>query len=167
MESIRNLTMNETIEKTAQSSSYTIDEWKRYFDAAQHLKKPDNTINLSLNLSALMGDSLNDFWRYEGSLTTPPCTEGIIWTIFREPIVFTESELESFRTNIYFEDYRDPQPLYDRVVYRSFSTDIISTIPDYQCCSNNAYKLIPKLSFFALTKSIVVSIAYLFRIINE
>ncbi|CAF1077168.1 unnamed protein product [Adineta ricciae] len=110
MESVRNLTINETVEKTARSPSYTIDEWKRYFDVAQYLKKPDNTTNLSLNLSSLMGDSLNDFWRYEGSLTTPPCTEGIIWTIFREPIVFTESELESFRTNVYFEDYRDPQP---------------------------------------------------------
>ncbi|CAF1141717.1 unnamed protein product [Adineta ricciae] len=120
MESARNLTINETIEKTAQSPSDTIDEWKKYFDVAQQLKKPDNTINLSLNFSSLMGDSLIDFWRYEGSLTTPPCTEGIIWTIFREPIVFTESELESFRTNIYFEDYRDPQPLNIDIVFHIF-----------------------------------------------
>jgi hypothetical protein len=85
-----------------------------------------------------MGGNLNDFWRYEGSLTTPPCTEGIIWTMFKTPIVFTENDLESFRKNLFYEDYRGPQPLYDRIVYRNFLKEISSLIPDYKCCSNNS-----------------------------
>ena len=145
MESIRSQTINETTEKISKTSVSTVNEWRRYFDAAQQLKQTSSTTAFSVNLSSLMGDSLTDFWRYAGSLTTPPCTEGIIWTMFRDPIIFTESELESFRINVYFEDYRGPQPLYDRVVYRSFENEISSKTSDYSCCSSEACQITSKL----------------------
>ncbi|CAF1381328.1 unnamed protein product [Rotaria sordida] len=127
---------NETTNNTVRFlDEDTRKEWKRYFDIAQTLKIEDNTTIIYLNLSLLMGKNLRDFWRYEGSLTTPPCTEGIIWTIFKEPIIFVESEFKSFRQNIYFEDYRSPQPLYARNIYRNFFNETSSSIPDYSCCS--------------------------------
>jgi len=126
-----------TNETNRKIDSSTTDEWARYFTVAGDLREITNSTILSLNLASLMGDHLDDFWRYEGSLTTPPCTEGIIWTMFKTPIVFTENELQSFRKNIFFEDYRGPQPLYDRIVYRNFLEEISSSIPDYNCCSKN------------------------------
>ncbi|CAF2726792.1 unnamed protein product [Rotaria sp. Silwood2] len=113
----------------------TWKEWQRFFDRAQTLKMKDNTSMINLSLALLMGEKLRDFWRYEGSLTTPPCTEGIIWTIFKEPITFVENEFKVFRQNIYFEDYRRPQPLYSRKIYRNFLNETLSPIPDYNCCS--------------------------------
>ena len=125
--------------KTENTTVHSIDaetrqEWLRFFDHAQNLTTEGSSTVLSLTLEYLMGENLRDFWRYKGSLTTPPCTEGIIWTIFKEPIMFVESEFKNFRENIYFEDYRRPQPLYTRVIHRNFHNETLSTIPDYNCC---------------------------------
>ena len=38
-----------------------------------------------------------NFWRYEGSLTTPPCSESVIWTIFKNPIQISDEQMESMR----------------------------------------------------------------------
>jgi carbonic anhydrase len=112
----------------------TRHEWKRFFDQAQTLKEENDSVLFHLNLAWLMGENMQDFWRYEGSLTTPPCTEGITWTLFKQPIMFVESEFRSFRQNIYFEDYRRPQPLHNRILYRNFLKESYSTVPDYNCC---------------------------------
>ena len=34
-----------------------------------------------------------DFWRYEGSLTTPPLLESVIWTVFKEPIQISQEQV--------------------------------------------------------------------------
>ena len=107
-----------------------------------------------------MGENLNDFWRYQGSLTTPPCTENIIWTIFKEPIIFIENELESFRENIYFEDYRRPQPLYTRIIYRNFFNESLSLIPDYNCCPKKDFNQVSNQSI-----SLYYSTYFIFLII--
>jgi hypothetical protein len=112
----------------------TRQEWLRFFNIAQTLQKVNNSIIFNLNLALLMGENLQDFWRYQGSLTTPPCTENVIWTIFKDPIIFVESEFQSFREDLYFEDYRRPQPLYTRIIYRNFIDESLSLVPDYNCC---------------------------------
>jgi hypothetical protein len=118
-------------------------EWQRYFNIAQTLQDENNSTIFNLNLALLMGETLTDFWRYQGSLTTPPCTEGVIWTIFKNEIPFLESEFKSFRQNIYFEDYRRPQPLYNRTIYRNFFNETFSSVPDYNCCPGKDLNRVP------------------------
>jgi carbonic anhydrase len=138
--SIRNATQNNTV---GLYDAETRQEWLRYFDIAQTLQADNDSVIFSLNLALLMGENLTDFWRYQGSLTTPPCTEGIIWTLFKDEIIFIESEFQSFRQNIYFEDYRDLQPLFTRTIYRNFLNETVSSVPDYNCCPNKDQNIVP------------------------
>jgi len=63
------------------------------------------------------------YYRYHGSLTTPPCAESVIWTLFAEPIKITSAMLEEFRKLHETVDenlehnYRPTQPLNGRAVY--------------------------------------------------
>jgi carbonic anhydrase len=38
-----------------------------------------------------------DFYRYEGSLTTPPCSETVEWSVFDTAIEVAEADIEAFR----------------------------------------------------------------------
>ena len=42
-------------------------------------------------------DSLENYYRYSGSLTTPPCTEGVIWNLFTSHI-----NISSFQVGYFF-----------------------------------------------------------------
>ncbi|PKK24064.1 carbonic anhydrase VI [Columba livia] len=40
----------------------------------------------------MLPENLSHFYRYQGSLTTPPCSESVIWTIFHSPIVLSHTQ---------------------------------------------------------------------------
>ncbi|XP_076105790.1 uncharacterized protein LOC143074129 [Mytilus galloprovincialis] len=90
----------------------------------------------SFSLTSLF-PSTDYFYRYYGSLTTPPCFESVIWTIFKEQIYISEFQLNQFRqlgrahfigTGDLINNYRFPQPLNHRVVTSNFiQTNTIKT----------------------------------------
>ncbi|RNA05907.1 carbonic anhydrase 4-like [Brachionus plicatilis] len=51
------------------------------------------------------------------SLTTPPCTEGIIWTIYRAKINISEAQMEQFYKNEIDFNNREIQELNDRKLF--------------------------------------------------
>lgn len=56
------------------------------------------------------------YYFYQGSLTTPPCTEGVQWYVMRQPVQLSRAQLESF-TQIYSGNFRPAQPLFGRTVW--------------------------------------------------
>lgn len=50
---------------------------------------------ISLNAADLLPNNKN-YLSYEGSLTTPPCSEGVSWNVLLEPIEVSPEQVESF-----------------------------------------------------------------------
>jgi len=93
--------------------SRTMEEMESFLP----LKKgQEKEIERSFDLSRLFPDD-KSYYSYGGSLTTPPCTETVQWVIFKEPIVVSLEEVLKLKDNMPLENYRDEQPLNDRIVY--------------------------------------------------
>lgn len=67
--------------------------------------------------------SASRFYRYNGSLTTPPCTEGVTWTIMKRTIPISSSQLRVFFGNEVPFNFRPTQKLHMRKVYASFQPE--------------------------------------------
>ena len=65
-----------------------------------------------LNASDLL-PSTKQTYRYEGSLTTPPCSEDVKWLVLTTPIEMSHSQITAFKT-ILSGNNRPVQPLNDR-----------------------------------------------------
>lgn len=70
---------------------------------------------LMLNPRGLLPARKNRFYSYGGSLTTPPCTEGVDWYVLSQPVEVSSSQLLQFRT-FYSDNVREIQPLNLRAV---------------------------------------------------
>lgn len=79
-------------------------------------------ININGFLSSL---NTRDFYSFDGSLTTPPCSEGVKWAVLKEVQPISSTQLSQF-TALWAGkssfangngNNRQAQPLNDRVVY--------------------------------------------------
>jgi carbonic anhydrase len=70
--------------------------------------------NVKVDIGSLLpGDKTA--YRYDGSLTTPPCSEGVRWIIMTTPIQLSPRQLAAFRA-IIKDNNRPTQPLNGRAV---------------------------------------------------
>lgn len=58
------------------------------------------------------------YYLYVGSLTAPPCTEGVTWYVLKAPVEISTEQIEAF-AKLYPHDVRPLQPLNGRVVKES------------------------------------------------
>jgi carbonic anhydrase len=83
------------------------------------LPKEESEENIQLeeeiNLSALLPQDKTAY-HYNGSLTTPPCSEGVKWTVFAEPISVSQEQIDLF-ASVFPDNHRPVQPWNDRDAY--------------------------------------------------
>ena len=76
--------------------------------------KTNTVSNIKINAANLLPSS-KSYYSYTGSLTTPPCSEGVKWNVFVEPITVSEEQIEAFE-KIYQVDARPIQPTNRRAI---------------------------------------------------
>ena len=74
-------------------------------------RPPENTI---IQADNLLPDQ-RKYYTYDGSLTTPPCSEGVRWFVLQSPIEMSESQITSFE-DIIKDNNRPVQPLNGREI---------------------------------------------------
>lgn len=92
---IRNIAMNTKSEK---GLATVID-----FDMSQTLRE------IGIN------ETKTPYWSLQGSLTTPPCSEGVQWIVLQTPVRAANADLDAIKA-IEKSNHRPVQPLNDRVI---------------------------------------------------
>lgn len=66
----------------------------------ENIVTPDSTYKIpeQFTLSTIFGSNLTSYYTYEGSLTTPPCTENIIWTLSKETLKINQEDFIKFQS---------------------------------------------------------------------
>ena len=73
--------------------------------------------NVAVDLARLLPER-REYYTYMGSLTTPPCTENVLWMVFKEPILVSPEQIGIF-ARLYPYNARPIQPTYDRLIKES------------------------------------------------
>ncbi len=73
---------------------------------------------ISVDASGLLPKNL-DAYHYYGSLTTPPCSEGVNWTVLKTPIEVSEEQIQVFRMLMGVDNNRPVQAVNKRFVLES------------------------------------------------
>jgi carbonic anhydrase len=59
-----------------------------------------------------------EHFRYNGSLTTPPCSEGVLWIVMRTPMSVSRQQVAAFEQALGFANNRPVQPANARLLLR-------------------------------------------------
>lgn len=90
------------------------DELARIFDALPETSGAQESIE-RFNLARLLPHDRRSF-RYNGSLTTPPFTEGVRWVVLAEPIEMAAGQIDAFRELFEEGNSREVQPVNGRTI---------------------------------------------------
>ncbi|XP_071980291.1 carbonic anhydrase 1-like [Engystomops pustulosus] len=89
-----------------------------------------DTATTSINLEKMLPNTVSNYYKYQGSLTTPPCSENVAWHLISSPLDISISQYEAIVSSLYFttsdsveqspmvNNYRPPQPLNGRTVFK-------------------------------------------------
>ncbi|XP_056157746.1 carbonic anhydrase 14 [Lampris incognitus] len=119
----------ETGEETNQAFNNILNYLGRVRHADQKVSIP------AFDIQSLLPTDLGRYFRYNGSLTTPPCHQTVLWTVLHERVTISKAQLLKLETVLYSsraedaermllqDNYRATQPLNQRVIFTSFTAE--------------------------------------------
>uniref|UniRef100_A0A8D0DQG8 Carbonic anhydrase n=1 Tax=Salvator merianae TaxID=96440 RepID=A0A8D0DQG8_SALMN len=107
------------------------EENEAYEDILEHLndipEEGGSTSVEGFDIAKLLPESLDRYFRYNGSLTTPPCYQTVNWTVFNETVLLSPEQISDLEDTLWDDqdghlqsNFRLPQSLHGRKVLASF-----------------------------------------------
>lgn len=87
----------------------------------EHMPKVEGqqeVAGVEISPGALLPRDTSGYYMYAGSVSAPPCTEGITWFVLKKPISLSAEQIKAF-AELYPDNARPVQPLNGRVVKQS------------------------------------------------
>ncbi|XP_028327227.1 carbonic anhydrase 14 isoform X1 [Gouania willdenowi] len=119
--------------KTGEETNPGFNNILNYLSRIRHAKQ--SAFIPAFDVQTLLPKDLGRYYRYNGSLTTPPCYQSVMWTLFNERVQISKAQLLKMETLLYSstaeepdrmllqDNYRATQPLNHRVIFASFSAE--------------------------------------------
>ena len=91
----------------------SIDDDKDFIPLIEVMEKvdefPDKAVDLERKITArsFLPRNTADYYRYHGSLTTPNCNEGVIWTVFINTLPMSADQVNTHFPNIEADSSND------------------------------------------------------------
>uniref|UniRef100_A0A8C2YXA1 Carbonic anhydrase n=1 Tax=Cyclopterus lumpus TaxID=8103 RepID=A0A8C2YXA1_CYCLU len=102
-----------------------MEAWKKMTSYIPAIHNISSEVNVTDEISIddlLGGVNRAEYYRYNGSLTTPSCDEAVVWTVFKESVKVDQNLIMMFPTHAgYHNVYRPKQSLHNRKVYTTKS----------------------------------------------
>lgn len=80
-----------------------------------HSAGEKHALSSSVSATGLLSSN-RDYYRFNGSLTTPPCSEGVRWLVMKKPITASKDQIEAFAHAMHHPNNRPIQPVNARAV---------------------------------------------------
>ncbi|XP_066200393.1 carbonic anhydrase 12 [Saccopteryx leptura] len=107
--------------------------YDKIFSHLQDVKYKGQEVYIpGFSIEELLPQRPAEYYRYQGSLTTPPCNPNVLWTVFRNPVQISKEQLVALETALYcthendsspramVNNFRRVQKFDERLVYISF-----------------------------------------------
>ncbi|XP_061532464.1 carbonic anhydrase 12 [Phycodurus eques] len=110
--------------------------YENFLSHLSQIKTKSNTKTIpAFDISSLMPKRLDEYFRYDGSLTAPPCYQNVMWTVFKKPVTISQAQYDTLTATLLaspanhvtavplVNNFRNPRPIENRVVLTSFKQD--------------------------------------------
>jgi len=105
-----NLAVVAVLLKTGQSNKLMETLWK---NLPREKEKETEVQGVQVNATDLLPAKRASYYTFTGSLTTPPCSEGVTWFVLKNPTPISKTEVVRF-AQLYPMNARPTQPLNGR-----------------------------------------------------
>ena len=77
-----------------------------------------HTGSVALALATDLMPASKAYYRFDGSLTTPPCSEGVTWIVLKDALTASEDQVARFSHMVHGHNARPAQPINARTVLK-------------------------------------------------